>query len=177
MFVPTLALALGLAPWVAVSLGLRPDPAVMSVAGLVALMTVLQVWATPAVTVLSARKRELIPAAASAAGLAVAAAVWVIAVVRQTALLLPLGLALGAVVRSLIPVWILSGRAVGSLSWSVVARLGWSVGLAGAVAALSFASPVVALSGGAVLVAGGLAACYRVWDTMQRERDAHPARQ
>ena len=168
LFVPSLALALGLAPWVAASLGLRPEPSAMSVAALVALMTLLQVWATPAVTVLSARQREVIPAVASAAGLAVAGAVWVVAVRGDAVLLLPVGLALGAVVRSLVPVWMLSGRPLGRLDGPTLRRLVLSVALAVSIAVLSRGTTVVALAGGAALITTGLFACYRVWATLPR---------
>jgi O-antigen/teichoic acid export membrane protein len=113
LYVPSLALALGLAPWILLSLGLRPEPLSMSVAGLVALMTIMQVWATPAVTALSSRSREWIPAAASVMGLLLAVSLWAMALRTQAAILLPIGLALGGVVRSLVPLWLFSGRPVG----------------------------------------------------------------
>ena len=85
----------------------------MSIASLVAVMTIMQVWATPAVTTLSSRNREIIPAAASVLGLLVAGLFWWLALRRQEVILLPVGLALGGTVRSLVPMWLFSGRPTG----------------------------------------------------------------
>lgn len=113
LYLPGLGLALGLAPFVVISLGLPPEPGPVTVAGLVGLMILMQVWATPAVTALSSRGREIIPAGASLAGLVVAGLVWVAALRWQIPLLLPAGLALGGVVRSLVPMWLYSGGTLG----------------------------------------------------------------
>jgi O-antigen/teichoic acid export membrane protein len=175
-FLPSLAVALGLAPWVVVSLGVAPTGSALSVGGLVALMTLMQVWATPAVTILSARKRELIPALASLGGLAVASLIWVLSVRTGVVLLLPVGLAVGAVVRSLVPMWVISGARLGRFDRARLAGLVSGVAVALSLLALSWAPTAIALGGGAFLVLIGLVLGYRAWPRATGSVDAHPAR-
>ena len=161
--VPSLALALGLAPWVPFSLGVAPDAAGISLGALVALMTLLQVWATPAVTVLSARHREMVPALSSLGGLLVAVAVWAWAVWSGSIYLLPLGLALGAVVRSLVPMWIITGRHVGNFGGGTWKFLLQSVGVVAVIAVLGRLGAQGALAGGTLLCGLGSVLALRVW--------------
>jgi len=175
LFLPSLAVALGLAPMVAVSLGLRPTGEALSVAALVALITLMQVWSTPAVTILSARKRELVPALASVAGLAIAAVSWAWGMRRGIALWLPAGLAVGAVVRSLVPMWVISGWQWGRLEGPMLGTLVGAIGIAGAIIVLGTVSTAAALGGGVSLVLGGLAWGYVLWRRVQ-QRDAHSPR-
>jgi hypothetical protein len=132
----------------------------------------MQVWATPAVTVLSARKRELVPALASVAGLGVAALLWAWGIRTTVTLWLPVGLAVGAVVRSLVPMWVIGGWQWGRVGSPMLGTLAGAVGIAGAVVALGNAAKSIAVIGGALLVAGGIAWGYWLW----RRVDAHPPR-
>lgn len=174
-FLSSLAVALGLAPWVALSLGLPPIGGALSVAALVALMTLLQVWATPAVTILSARKRELVPALASLGGLMVAVLVWIWGAKIGSVLLLPVGLAIGAVVRSLVPMWVIAGRRMGRLDRPMLGTLGGATGIAAVLVVVDRGGARLVLGGGALLLAGGLAWGYRTWTRMQ-SGDAHSTR-
>jgi O-antigen/teichoic acid export membrane protein len=175
-FLPSLAVALGVAPWVVASLGLAPRGDALSVGALVALMTLMQVWATPAVTILSARKRELVPALASLGGLVVAMLIWVVGVRTGEVLLLPMGLAVGAVMRSLVPMWVISGHRLGQLDASRVVTLLSGIGVALVLVALGRASTGVALAGGAVLVVTGFVMAYGTWRRGVVVSDENPSR-
>jgi O-antigen/teichoic acid export membrane protein len=175
-FVATLAIALGIAPWVVLSLGIPPIGAAVSVGALVALITLMQVWATPAVTVLSARKRELVPALASLGGLVVASLVWMAGVYTGEVILLPVGLALGAVIRSLVPMWVISGRLIGRLDQERLVVLVSAIAITLLMAALSRTSVGITLAGGALLAIGGLGVAYQIWRRMDSSADANSAR-
>lgn len=162
-FLTSLAVALGLAPWVTVSLGLAPQGEALSVGALVALMTLMQVWSTPAVTILSARGRELVPAIASLSGLVVAMGVWAVGLRHALVASLPVGLALGAVVRSLVPMWVISGHQLGRLDSSQLRILLGGIGVALVLVALGRLPSGVALIGGAILVLAGLLLGFRIW--------------
>jgi len=170
LFLPSLAVALGLAPLVSISLGLRPDGEALSVAALVALITLMQVWATPAVTILSSRKRELIPAFASLGGLGAAALLWAWGVQTETALWLPVGLAVGAVVRSLVPMWVMAGSRVGRIGAPALGNLLGAIGIAGVIVALGRMPSAVAIVGGALLMSGGLVWGYALWSRARSTR-------
>jgi O-antigen/teichoic acid export membrane protein len=174
-FLSSLAVALGLAPWVALSLGLPATGGVLSVAALVALMTLLQVWATPAVTILSARRREMVPALASLGGLVVAVLVWIWGAEIGSVLLLPVGLAIGAVVRSLVPMWVIAGRRMGRLDGPTLGTLGGAMSIAAVLVVVGRGTTPLALGGGALLLLGGLAWGYRTWTRIQTG-DADSAR-
>jgi hypothetical protein len=161
-FFPSLAIALGMAPWIPLTLGLPDEPAAISISAMVALITLLQVWATPAVTVLSARRQEFVPAAASVGGLAVAAVVWWVAVKWHQPLLLATGLALGAVVRSLVPMWVLSGKRRGALDSETVRFLGVMCASAVALVFLARAGRALGLAGATVLLLVGIRMSYRL---------------
>jgi hypothetical protein len=167
LYLPTLSIALGLGPWVVLALGLRPTPLTVSVAALVSLTTLMQVWATPAVTILSSRKRELIPALSSLGGLVVAAMCWGIALHLKLEILVPVGLAIGGLVRSLVPMWLYSGRKLGAeprvmaagVAWLVIALwAGWT----------SRWGTQGALLGGSVLLLAGAAQAWRSYRTIRR---------
>lgn len=175
-FVSTLAIALGIAPWVVFSLGIAPTGVALSVGALVALMTLMQVWATPAVTILSARKREFVPALASLCGLAVASLVWVVCVYTGEVILLPVGLALGAVIRSLVPMWVISGRAVGRFDQERQVVFISAIAVALVLVVLTRTTTSITLVGGALLAAWGLRMAYRTWHRVDLMADAHTAR-
>lgn len=175
-FLPTLAIALGLAPWVVVSIGLAPENEALAVGALIAIMTLMQVWATPAVTALSAQKRELVPAGASVAGLGLAGVIWLLSVYARLPVLLAVGLALGGAARSLIPMWIASGRPLGRLDrrrWTSLAAGG---GLALGLGILGSMSRGVTLAGGAAMIGLGLTVGYRQWRNLRLPSNANPAR-
>jgi len=174
-FVATLAVALGIAPWVVWSLGLSPTGRALSIGALVALMTLMQVWATPAVTVLGAQRRERVPALASLAGLGVASGIWIIGAQTGETFLLPVGLALGAVIRSLVPMWVISGRPVGRFDRERRVGLLAAVGISLVVVVTARATPGIALFGGALLAAVGLGMVYRTWRHLQPANE-DPAR-
>lgn len=157
LMAPCLALALGGSPWIVLSLGMSINYFTTGTAAMVALMMVFQVWSTPAVTLLSARKRELVPALSSVLGLAIAGAVWWVAADLQNAALLPVGLAFGAVARSLLPAWIASGWEIGRVDL----RLLGLIGLVGTICAIALGAvalgPAVALSASAAVGLAGVA--------------------
>lgn len=174
--VSTLAIAFGIAPWVVLSLGIAPTGVALSVGALVALMTLMQVWATPAVTILSARKRELVPALASLTGLAVASLVWVVCVRTGVVLLLPVGLALGAVIRSLVPMWVISGQTVGRFDQERRVGIFGAIGVTLLVVLLARTTASIALIGGSLLALWGLGSAYRTWNRVNLTAHANPPR-
>lgn len=161
LFIPSLAVALGLAPWVVLSLNETVDPFTTMTASMIALMTLFQVWATPAVTVLSARHREIVPALASLGGLAVASLFWAAAINLDLPPLLALGICAGGLVRSLVPEWIASGKQTGRIDRKHVERLFASMALTALIVAASHAPAPLALGTGALMVAAGAVSILR----------------
>jgi O-antigen/teichoic acid export membrane protein len=175
IFLPSLALGLGFAPWVVLSLGFTPGPRSVTIAALVILLVLMQVWATPAVTVLSSRGREWIPALASLAGLLLASVFWTVAMRTAESFLLPVGLVAGGAVRSLLPLWIFHGCPVRPSRAGGLAAVG---GVAASVAILVWAVPrgaTMALAGGTALLTVGLLLTARLV-VANGMRDADPAR-
>jgi len=164
-FLPSLALALGIAPWIPVSLGVKPDVQAIVIGALVALMTLLQVWATPAVTVLSARRQELVPAASSLGGLIIACGVWAIGIKAGEIMLLPVGLALGAVARSLVPMWVISGYRIGRVDSDTSRLLVLAAVMTLGTGLLASLGSLAAMSWGGLLIAAGVAFGIRMLHT------------
>lgn len=163
LFFPSLAMAFGAAPWIPLSLGVEISPFTVATAALIGVVTLGQVWATPAVTILSARHRELVPALSSAGGLAVAGVIWWAALVREDPSLLPVGLAAGSVVRSLVPAWIGGGLRRGTFGLAVVPKVLLAAGLCGVVLACGRLEPIPSLALGAAVALGGALAAARVF--------------
>jgi hypothetical protein len=176
LFLPSLAFALGLAPWVVLSLGVPLAPAVTATAALVSLGTLLQVWSTPAVTRLSADGREFIPAIASVSGLVAASVVWWFGAAASLPLAFPIGLAVGAAFRSCLPAWMADGFPLGEFDSASALRGGAAIVVAIVLVASSLASDRVSLIAGFVLVCAGAIGAANVVRSHAITSRANPAR-
>jgi O-antigen/teichoic acid export membrane protein len=177
IFLPSLAIAFGAAPWVVLSLGMEIDLFTVSTAAMVGLTTLFQVWSTPAVTALSASHRELVPALASVGGLVIASCVWWVAMDRGSAALLPVGLVAGSFVRGLVPAWIGSGRAFGRIDLRVLKTVLLACAMCGVVWSCGVVSLAPSLAIGAALALFGLMVIVVAWRRRAERVHEDPPRQ